>query len=325
MAATSPSSAGRFTDWVARHYLRKPDQADLLRVKFPTWDAIGHAAWNEAAFRARFERSGRLTTLNVEITNRCNLRCVYCPVNRDMAREKRDMSYEAFCDLIERTPTLTTLLPFQWGEPLLHPRVFDMVRFAARRGMRTYLTTNGTRLDADARRELLTSGLTRLTISVDGDDAMHARTRGQELAPVRERIAALRRERDAAGVRLGVDVSMVLDADTAPVHAEYVRAWTGVVDRVQTIPRMIDGPRTVACREPWRGILVVLVDGRTTTCCADREGALDLGNAFETDPARIFDGPAMRALRRDHARLTLPNPCARCSEFDHPASSRRFG
>ncbi|MBL8768444.1 MAG: radical SAM protein [Planctomycetes bacterium] len=325
MRATSSSIAGRFTDWVARRYLRKPDQAGLLRVKFPTWDAIGHAALNEAAYLAGLERSGRLTTLNVEITNRCNLRCEYCPVNRDLARAKLDMPFDAFCELIVRTPTLTTLLPFQWGEPLLHPRVFDMIAFAARRGIRTFVTTNGTRLDADTRQALLRSGLTRLTISVDGDDATHLRMRGQELAPVRERVLALRRERDAAGVALAIDVSMVLDATTAPAHDEYVRAWTGVADRVQTIPRMIDAPRTTACREPWRGLLVVLADGTTTACCADREGELALGNAFTTDPARIFDGPAMRELRRRHAQRTFTGPCARCSEFDHPAISRRFG
>ncbi|MCC7170247.1 MAG: radical SAM protein [Planctomycetes bacterium] len=325
MGATSTHIAGRLTDWVARRYLRKPDLAGLLRVKFPTWESIGHAALNEAAFRARLDRSGRLTTLNIEITNRCNLRCVYCPVNRDLERKKSDMPFEAFRDLIERTPTLTTLLPFQWGEPLLHPRVFDMVRFAARRGVRTYLTTNGSRLDADTRRALLCCGLTRLTISVDGDDATHLRSRGQELAPVREHVLALRRERDAAGANLGIDVSMVLDADSAPAHAEFERAWTGVVDRVQTIPRLVDGPRTRSCREPWRGVLVVLADGRTTACCADREGALDLGNAFSTAPQAIFDGPQMRALRRQHAQRAFEGPCARCSEFDHPAVSRRFG
>lgn len=312
------------TDLVARHYLKKPDQAELLRIKFPDLESLGHAALNELAFRLKLDRSFRLTTLNVEITNRCNLRCSYCPVNRDLQRPKRDLPLAAFQDLLRRAPSVRTLLPFQWGEPLLHPQVFEMIRFASQRGIRTYLTTNGTLLDGAAQAALIDSGLARLTVSVDGDDEVHERSRGTPLAPIRERVLALKRRRDAAGAALRIDASMVLDADTAPGRARFVAAWSPVVDRVQVIPRMLPGQRTSACREPWRGLLVVLADGKTTACCADSEGALDLGNAFERDPAEIFSGEPLRALRRAHATGSLPAPCATCTEFRHPEVSARF-
>lgn len=324
MSGLSERISGALCDLVARRYLRKADQAALLRIKFPDLAALGAAAANELAYRLRLPVSARLTTLNVEVTNRCNLRCDYCPVNRSMARAKSDLPFERFTDLLERSPTVRTLLPFQWGEPLLHPRITEMVAFATARGVRTYLTTNGTRLDAATSRALLRAGLERLTVSVDGPDEVHLATRGVELAPIRERVRELRRIRDELGARTRIDVSMVVEDRTRAGVDELRRAWEPVVDRVQAIPRMVRGPRTDACREPWRGLLVVLADGRTTTCCADSEGALALGDAFAETPARLFQAREMRALRRAHARGALPEPCASCQEYAHDGVSKRF-
>lgn len=330
----APSGAWtRVTDLIARHYLEKPDLAELLRIKLPDFSAVAHAALNEAAFVLRSERSYRLTTLNIEITNRCNLKCTYCPVNRDMARAKQDLEFDFFVDLLDRAPTVRTLLPFQWGEPLMHPRVIEMLREASRRGIRTFLTTNGTLLTPTMRRDLLASGLTRLTISVDGDDATHLATRGVPLPPIRERVNALRRERDVAGSSLAIDVSMVVDDSTAHGVAEFHRAWQGIADRVQAIPRMLGiadteraggMERRSACREPWRGLLVVLADGRATTCCFDHEGELAVGDVRTETPSAIFQGEAMRKLRRAHRDLELPETCRRCTEYAHRDVSPRF-
>lgn len=316
--------SGAICDLVANRYLGKPDQAELIRIKFPDLASLAYGAMNEFAFRLRLPVSARLTTLNVEITNRCNLRCGYCPVNRSMARPKTDLSFEAYCDILRRSPSVRTLLPFQWGEPMLHPRVVDMVAFATTRGIRTYLTTNGTRLDASTNRALLRAGPERITISVDGPDEVHLATRGVELAPIREQVSALRRLRDELGARTRIDVSMVVDAQTAAGIAEMKRAWGPVVDRVQAIPRMVSGARARACREPWRGLLVVLADGRTTTCCADSEGQLSFGDALLEPPAKLFNGCTARALRRAHARGDLPAPCDQCEEYGHPETSKRF-
>lgn len=324
MQTDNPSVSTRVADLVARYYLKKPDQAELLRIKFPDGRSMGWGALNEAAFRAGTSRSARLTTLNIEVTNRCNLNCVYCPVNSSLARPRADLPFERFVEILDLAPTITDLLPFQWGEALLHPRIFDMLRVASARGLRTYLTTNGTLLDVERRRQILDAGLERITISVDGNDETHLRTRGVELAPIRERVVRLREERDRSSSRMSIDVSMVVDAQTTASIEEYRQEWTGVADRVQTIPRLIDGARTRPCRELWRGLLVVLADGRVTACCGDPEGELDLGSIFESDAAKIFNGPRMRALRRLHTEGRLPPVCARCDEYQHADISPRF-
>jgi MoaA/NifB/PqqE/SkfB family radical SAM enzyme len=301
---------------VARFYLRKPELAELLHVKFPDLGSVGWAAMNEAFYRLRLSRSARVLSLNVETTNFCNLRCTICPVNRGMVRKKRWLDPAVFRSLIDRTPTLRFVLPFQWGEPLLHPEIDSMVRYAAGRGVRSMLTTNGTLLDEPMAQRLLASGLDRLTISVDGDAETHERIREVPLAEVRERVQLLRRLRDRGRHHLKIDVSMVLDDVTKPAIEEYRASWHDVADRVQVIPRLAAAPRRKACREAWRGSLVVLVDGTVTACCADSEGALALGNAHRDDPAKILNDAPFRALRKSHRCGKFAEPCASCGEFD---------
>lgn len=324
MALLARTPPAWLSDWLARRYLRKPDLAPFLRARLPDWRAVADAAWNEAAFRLGLPGMPRLTTLHVEVTNRCNLRCVYCPVNRSLARPKSDLSFERFVELLDRARGIRTLLPFQWGEPLLHPRIVDMVREATRRGILTYLTTNGTLLEPPLAPALLRAGLSRLTVSVDGDDETHRALRGVELAPIRRRVIALRRLRDRLGLKTAIDVSMVVDEESAAAVPAFRAQWRGVADRVQCIPRMIQAPRRQACREPWRGLLVVLADGRTTTCCFDAEGELDLGNAFREGPAAVHGGARFRALRLAHAHRSLPAVCARCGERSVEGVSPRF-
>jgi MoaA/NifB/PqqE/SkfB family radical SAM enzyme len=79
-----------------------------------------------------------------------------------------DMSWEAF-QRIARAFDRTQHVHLQgWGEPLLHPRLFDMIALAKSAGCRVGLTTNGMGLDQEAGRRLLDSNLDLLSISIAG-------------------------------------------------------------------------------------------------------------------------------------------------------------
>jgi len=316
--------AGAVASVASRWYLGKPDQRELLEVKFPTLDSCARAAVNELYFRAGSERGGRLTSVNLELTNHCNLYCTICPVNTTMRRPKSFMEPALFRKVIDENPGFDFVLAFQWGEPLLHPQVFDLVRYARDRGVRPMLTSNGTRLDAERRALLLDCGLERITFSVDGDRETHERIRGYPYDRLRADIGALRAERDRAGAALRIDVSMVVDEATAPALDRYLDEWRGVADRLQAIPKFVPAERKTACRELWRGAAVVLWDGRVTVCCADSEGAAVIGDAYEKPLAEIWNGPGMRAFRRSHLEGRFPRICAFCGEFDHPRVSKRF-
>ena len=308
----------------ARFYLGKPDVRELLEVKFPDLGAVSDAVRNEAAYLARAESSHVLSSVNLELTNQCNLRCTICPVNTTMRRPKGFMDPALFRRVIDDNPQLRFVLAFQWGEPLLHPQFFELVCYAADRGVRTMITSNGTHLSPENRRALLACGLERITFSVDGDEATHRAIRGYDLAKLRADVLALVAERDAAGAALRIDVSMVVDRATEPALAAFLAEWRGRVDRVQAIPRIVAERRTTPCRELWRGTLVVLWDGRVTGCCVDSEGLLEVGDARSDALRDVWNGPRLRALRRAHAERKFPPLCATCGEYDHAQVSKRF-
>jgi radical SAM family protein/iron-sulfur cluster protein len=308
----------------ARFYLGKPDLGELLEVKYPSLPAVAEALRNEAAFRRLSPEAPVLTSVNLELTNHCNLRCTICPVNTTMRRGKGHMDPALFRRIIDDNPRLRFVLAFQWGEPMLHPQFFELVEYASSRGVRTMITSNGTHLTPENRRRLLACGLERVTFSVDGDAATHFAIRAYDLETLRRDVKALVAERDAAGAKLRIDVSMVVDAATEAALPAFRAQWTGVADRVQAIPRLVAERRASPCRELWRGAMVVLWDGRVTACCVDSEGLLELGDANDASLAAIWNSERMQELRRRHARRDFPDLCAMCGEYAHEQVSKRF-
>lgn len=314
----------RLVGRAAARILDKPDLAAFLALRLGSPRALGWALWNESTRRLGWDGAAVLTTLNVELTSRCNVACSYCDVNRELGRPAVDLDLAVLERLLDGAPHVHTMLPFQWGEPLLHPDLDRAVAMARDRRVETWLTTNGTLLDGARLERLARAGLTRLTVSLDGDAADHKARRGYAQAPILERLADARRARDRLGLAVGLDASMVVD-DQVAHHREALRRQVApLVDRVQFIPRMIDGARRTACREPSRGLMVVLSDGRVTTCCADVRGDLALGHVDQDDAATLYRSDAWRSLRAAHRSGDYPEPCARCDEACVPGTSKRF-
>ncbi|MEZ6195250.1 MAG: radical SAM/SPASM domain-containing protein [Planctomycetota bacterium] len=328
MKGTGSSAAARagglLTRLVARYYLGKPELDELIGIKYPDAASLWRAARNEIAYRLRLETSHRLLQLNVETTNRCNLACVMCPVNNGMAREKLDLEFDAFRRIIDENPDLEMLLMFQWGEALLVRDFFERVRYAVDRGIRVLVTSNGTILNDEIAGRILDSGLERITFSVDGAPETHERIRGYPYARFRENVERLVRLRDERGAPLRIDANMTIWQENEEDARAVEEDWRRLVDRVQFIPRFAEGPRTTPCRELWRGAMVVLSNGDVVPCCRDAEGELVVGNVAEAPASEIFNGEAMRALRRQHRRGEFPPLCAGCSEYATDLVNPRF-
>jgi MoaA/NifB/PqqE/SkfB family radical SAM enzyme len=312
------------TRWAARYYLGRPDQAELLYIKYPQLRDLWPALRNEACFRMKRDRSFRLVGLNVELTNRCNLSCCHCPRTGPDFREERDMDLATFRRIVDPVTSLRTLLPYQWGEPLLNPVLFEAVAHATGKGIRTMLTTNATLLDEKAARGLLDAGLTRLTVSFEGRPDTQARIRGADPDLVMANTRRFRKIRDTLGSPCALDVSMVVDEGTEPEMQAFRKRFESLADRIQFIPRFVEGTRTRACRELWRGVLVVLSNGDVTVCCADERGRGVIGNALETPLPELFNSDAMRRLRRRHLAGDFPDLCRHCAEYDSTCVSPRF-
>ncbi|MEA2115615.1 MAG: radical SAM/SPASM domain-containing protein [Thermodesulfobacteriota bacterium] len=85
-----------------------------------------------------------LDWVQIEVTSYCNAACIYCP--HTLAREGWLNAHFPLTLLHDLLPSLshTNLVFLQgWGEPFLHPDLFEMVRLCKNQGKKVGFTTNG--------------------------------------------------------------------------------------------------------------------------------------------------------------------------------------
>lgn len=105
----------------------------------------------------------------IEITNICDAHCRLCPIGQGYRPRKVRgfMPIETFESIIDAVVWhVHTLGLYNWGEPMLHPQIFDMVRLARDRGLSTHVSTNMLFLKRSAVTDLVDCGLDLLIVSV---------------------------------------------------------------------------------------------------------------------------------------------------------------
>jgi MoaA/NifB/PqqE/SkfB family radical SAM enzyme len=108
-------------------------------------------------------------TIIVELTNTCNLDCPLCSTGSGLNRKPKGMMdfvhFRKFLDQV--SPLVDSVIFSGSGEPLLHPRFFEFVRYAAQeKGKMTTCLSNGTRMTSP--REIVKSGLTKIQVDING-------------------------------------------------------------------------------------------------------------------------------------------------------------
>ncbi len=109
--------------------------------------------------------------LQLEPTTNCQLSCPLCPRQKDVRLNgPRDMEWDNYEKLMsEIGPYLTHIAFWQWGEPLLHPKISRMIKLAHDYGIITAISTNAqTDLSENDISKLIKSGLDMIIISMDG-------------------------------------------------------------------------------------------------------------------------------------------------------------
>lgn len=146
----------------------------------------------------------------VEPTLFCNLRCPACPTGLQLGlRPSTTMKWELFKSAIDEIGDYVfELIMYNWGEPLLHKQTPEMIRYAKGKKLSVTLSSNlSLRLTDDYVERLVTSGLDRLEVSLDGttEDAYSKYRRRGEFDLVRENMLRLQ----AAKKRLGLKTPVI--------------------------------------------------------------------------------------------------------------------
>lgn len=253
-----------------------------------------------------YETPGHPTSVQIEVSTRCNLSCGYCSHSR--LPKKQDVSLYAFeraLDQIEwaycQNVDLTGL-----GEALLHPKLSDFIAAIRARGAAgsIQVVSNGVAMTSRRVAALVRAGLTDISVSLDSlEPEVFARHRGGSLSRVQGNLEALIATRTAEGWSgLGIHIKSVL-----------------VDDPLATAVRLMDYAHRLGLAKPHFMRLdgrASAVDGYDDTWAdaqsdgAARPGLADDGvwRALQTDIDTYW-----RGLSKKGARVDAPSPADQAS------------
>ncbi len=267
--------------------------------------------------------------LMVETTVRCNLRCPMCPrtgVDYPQADLPDDLLYPLLEDYAAMGGDHVYL--YGLGEPLLDPRIFDILARCRALGLGTVISSNGTLLNADRRRRLLDAGCDHFIVAIDGTDQEtygHYRAGGVYETVVAQ-VRALAAEKKARRAKMTLVVQFIRMHRNLHQQEDFLRLWRAVpgVDLVRLKEEDIGLPghnltgadgkgRKNPCFLLWRGPLVVRYTGDVYPCYHIAEQGDALGNLRDVSLADLWDHPEMQRLRSMHAAGEGEvEPCLSC-------------
>ena len=266
----------------------------------------------------------------VEITNVCNLSCVFCP---GTAREKRFLSPEEFRVMARKLRDHTRYLYFHvMGEPLLHPQLAELLAIAAEQDFRVCLTTNGTLLPEKAAVLLSSPALHKVSISLhsfegnDGGDMTDYLTAAWKFctaAAEKGVLCALRLWNEGGAQARNAEILSFFSAavgqnveDLPPDRAGNRRLAPGVyLESAQKFdwPAPDAAERGVQFCHALRQQIAVLCDGTVVPCCLDGEGRMPLGDLLTQTLPEILNTPRAQAIRKGFSRRRPAEElCRRC-------------
>jgi MoaA/NifB/PqqE/SkfB family radical SAM enzyme len=154
--------------------------------------------------------------VDVEVTRRCNMYCLGCQFHSSKSwgaapgdHAVKDISLPLVERLCEDFPGLgiREVILIGEGEPLLHPRLFDIVSAFKRAHCKVQIFTNGTLINEDAAKAIMDSGLDVLKVSlwasnIEEYEKNHPRVDPKNFQKTMDGVKLIARLRKTRGVAL---------------------------------------------------------------------------------------------------------------------------
>lgn len=268
----------------------------------------------------------------IELTNRCNFRCKFCPESITDYEERVGgifaLTFDQFrkiCSDILALGQLKVLRFYMMGEPFLHKDLPEMIAYAkhAQVAERIEVTSNGTAITEKTSARILDSQLDYLRVSIYAmDPVRHKVITQSEITPerIRNNIATLYEMRKKSGKTSPfIYVKMINPFDqeeekrlfdtykdiSDEISIEKPMNWDNpdgvdfldnVYDKEIDRAKLFPYPKEV-CPFPFYN-LVVHSSGDVSVCCVDWEKKTVCGNIFQQSLKDIWTGPKLLAFQR---------------------------
>ncbi len=270
----------------------------------------------------------------IDPTNVCNLRCPLCPTGLGiLGRDRGLMKLDDFRAVVDQiSPWCYLLDMYNWGEPFLHPDIFEMIRYAADRRIFVRLSSNLNRFDANLAQRAVASGLAAITVSIDGateESYQKYRRRGKLEVVLRNLEHLVQAKRDARAnhpfivvrmlvnrynegeveqlrervLALGVDLFVTGDLFVDTTNPEQAAEWLPTDPENSVYQYQPESVASTAlenvwhCSDLWES-MTINWDGGVSPCCWLHEHKHDFANALSQPIDLIWNGDAYLSARR---------------------------
>ncbi|MCW3982550.1 MAG: radical SAM protein [Candidatus Bathyarchaeota archaeon] len=142
-------------------------------------------------------------------TFKCNLNCSHCYLNAQEKAKTEELTTTQGKSLIDQIVKVSKpILILSGGEPLLRNDIFELASYAAQKGLRVTMGTNGTLIDDTVAKKLFDVGIRKVAISLDSSQpAVHNNLRGTQHAWQKAVEGIKACMRNGVGVQVNVTVT----------------------------------------------------------------------------------------------------------------------
>ena len=286
--------------------------------------------------------------VSVEPAAVCQLKCPECPVGQRSVSEtvgQRSglMPLEVFRWILAECRETAWIMQFYFqGEPLLNKDLPIMIREAHEAGLYTIVSTNAQAMTEAMAEALVTSGLDRIIVSMDGltDESYNAYRVGGSLEKCKAALRYLRQskinnqkskiliELQCLRLKSNEQEWKIFERQYKALGADRLVFKTAqLYDYANGHPLMPSNPRysrylqgedglyhrrplRKGCWRVWSGV-VITTNGDVLPCCYDKSHAYAYGNIMDTPLKELFANNRAMAFRKT-AFQQFPKICQEC-------------
>lgn len=275
----------------------------------------------------------------VEIISVCNLACSFCPPTN---RTKGMIKLEDFNRILDQLKPHTKYIYLHVkGEPLMHPRIDQLLDAAHEKGFKVNITTNGTLIKKNRDKLLGKPALRQINFSLHSFDGHEgSENREKYLGDILEFV----REAKEQGILISYRLWNLQRGQSTDLARRRNRETLDIIEKEYNLDYKIEEkvvpgggvkvahnvylnqdhefswPSLFAPEDEGKGFChalrshaAILVDGTVVPCCLDGDGIIKLGNVNDQSFTEIVEGDrASRIVEGFSNRVAVEELCRKC-------------
>lgn len=285
---------------------------------------------------------------SIEPTNACGMNCIMCPRNK-MKRDVGYMEIELFEKIVKQMKANSRIVLHHMGDPLLHPKIGEMIRICYDNYIETFFSTNPASLTKHNINTILDSELDHIHISLDGaTKETYEKIRGgvADYDEALNNINNFLEEIEKRESEIKVTIAIIQMQETKDEIEMFKKQWSKRqgIDEVEvkefvtwngSIPEITElgnkfshkfkRKNLFPCIWSWSKI-TILWDGRVVPCCFDYDAKSVLGDLNKETIEDIWNGEKMQEFRKQTIEGSFPENhlCKYCREKEGFSPSKMF-